>query len=359
MAKEAAENTVKKVVGVYRKDYGDRTISYGGFFADEERIPTGIFELDLALGGGFPRSRWITLYGRESSNKTNIALKAIANHQRLWPEKTCVYMDVEHTYDRKWATKLGVDVDSLVVSEPAYAEKIIDIFEGLCATTDIGLIVVDSLAAMVTTQEADTDATNNRVGGASLIIGKFVRKAVYAMAEANRSEVYPTLICINQLRDAMATNKYQEQDKMSGGKAPLFAASLIVKTYAKPLNNPKISKVLPYAKETSITIKKNKIPVLAMNAKFDFVLIPHDSLTIGQSDDFKSIRAYLEQLGHFTVTKGKPGCVMLDTHYPTIEDAREKLYSDAEFGKEVREGVIAAMKEEGIELDETEIDAVE
>ncbi len=335
--------SVQSLVSTFQKDFGEQAAKYGGNLVDSERIPTGVFPFDLMLGGGFPRSRVSILWGKESSNKTNLALMAIANHQRLWPLKTCIFVDVEHSFDPAWAKLLGVDTESLVVVEPAFAEKVIDMVEGFLGADDVGLIVIDSIAAMITTQEAEADATNNRPGGGSLIVGKLVRKTTIAIAEANKNGNFPTLIYINQTRQKIGG--YGDPDKMSGGNAPYFQANLIVKVLGKNLIENKINKVLPTFKHVSATVNKYKSPVLAMHCQFDMVLIPHDYFRIGDTKDFNLIRGYLEQLGYFGKAPKGAGYVMLGENYPTIKACEEKIFVDRDYGAEVRREMISALTE--------------
>lgn len=336
--------SVNNLVGRYQKDFGTEAVKYGGNLVDNERIPTGIFPLDLMLGGGFPRSRVSILWGKESSNKTNIALMAIAHHQRLWPTKTCIFFDVEHSFDPVWATLLGVDIHKLVVIAPAFAEKVIDMIEGLLAADDIGLIVIDSIAAMITTQEAEADATNNRPGGASNIVAKLVRKTTLGIADANKAGNFPTLIYINQTRVKIGVT-YGDPDKMSGGNAPYFQANMIVKVLGKNLIDPKINKVMPAFKGVSATVQKYKSPILAMHCKFEMALIGQGLLKIGDTKDFNLIRGYLEHLGYFGKAEKGTGYKMLDETFPTLKACEERIYGDKEYGNEVRRELISALRD--------------
>ena len=340
--------SVNSLVAEYKKDFGDRSISYGGNLVDSERIPTGIFPLDLMIGGGFPRSRVTIIWGRESSNKTNLALLAIASHQRLWPMKTCIFVDVEHSFDPLWAKILGVDTDTLVVIEPMFAEKVIDMVEGLLQASDVGLIVIDSIAAMITTQEAEADATNMRPGGSSLIIGKLVRKTTIAIAEANKQGNFPTLIYINQSRSKIGVySAHGTPDGMPGGNAPRFQANMIVKVRGANEIDKKIDKVMPAFKNVSATVEKFKCPILAMHSKFDMVLIAHEHFRIGDSRDFGLIRGYLEQLGYFAKKEKGSGYVMLGDEFSTVAACEERIYKDRDYGAEVRKELIRAMLESG------------
>jgi recombination protein RecA len=333
--------SVQSLVKQYQKDFGNESIKYGGNLVDSERIPTGVFPFDLMLGGGFPRSRVSILWGKESSNKTNLALMAIANHQRLWPLKTCVFVDVEHSFDPEWARQLGVDTESLVVAEAAFAEQLIDMIEGLLVAVDMGLMVIDSLAAMITTQEGEADASNNRPGGGSLIVGKLIRKVTIGLSEANKAKNYPTVIYINQTRQAIGS--YGNPDKMPGGNAPYFQANLIIKVIGKNIMDAKINKSLPVYKEVSAKIIKSKTPVLAQYSKFNMIMVAFGKFKVGDTDDWETIKGYLENLGHFGKKEKGVGYAMLGEEYATLKACEDKILDDREYGAEVRRELISAL----------------
>lgn len=198
--KGVQKNDVASLVKAFKKDFGEATAITGGQEVDVPRIPTGILHLDIATGGGIPKGRNTIIYGPESSGKTNICLKIIANYQRLYPKETCVFVDIEGTYDVKWAKKLGVDVDSLVRLRPLTAEEAVDMVQAVLLAEDCGLVVVDSLAALITDNEAESEAAKAAVGGASAHIGKMVRKTTQALNKADMQGRSPTLIYVNQTR---------------------------------------------------------------------------------------------------------------------------------------------------------------
>lgn len=195
--------SVADVLKQAQKDFGDDIGNDNGEYYDVERIPTGIFELDLAMGGGFPRRRVSIVYGNESSTKTVTCMLAIANHQRLWPDQKCAFIGLEGI-DKPWFKQLGVDIDKVYWFEPTFAEQVVDIIESLCYAEDIGLIVLDSIAAMMTTAEHEKSATQATMGGAGIPISKMVRKTTAAL---NKAKGNPTIIYINQVRCVDASTR--------------------------------------------------------------------------------------------------------------------------------------------------------
>ena len=132
-----------------QKDHGEEIGSFGGELVEADRIPTGLFPLDLASAGGFPRGSASTIYGPESSGKTNIVLRAIAMHQLLWPDDVCVFFDIENSLRPGLGEQLGVNTDKLVVIQPNYGEQMVDMAESALLTEDCGIVAIDSLAAIM------------------------------------------------------------------------------------------------------------------------------------------------------------------------------------------------------------------
>jgi len=325
----------------FQKDLGDGIGSYGDRIVNVDRIPTGLFELDLALAGGFPRSKVTTIFGPESSNKTNIALLAVANHQKLWPDLTCVFIDIENEYNADWAAKLGVDTEKLILLKPAYAEQAVDLIESMMLADDIGLIVLDSIAALVGTAELEKSAEGENPGAAARIAAKLYRKTIAAFVEAEKRGHFPTLIYVNQITFKIGV-MFGNPEIMPGGKKPYYQSALLLRVYGKNVIDKAVSAVMPVKKEVSFVVQKHKIPILSISSKFEMATQAHGGLQIGQCDDAKTIKSYLEAFGDFT--KGeKGGWLIYGDHYPTQSEWKTRLYSDAAYGKKVRGYVIATM----------------
>jgi recombination protein RecA len=342
----------KDVLAVFQKSHGLTVGSFGGSLVDVSRLPSGIFAFDLATGGGFPRGKASMVYGPESSGKTNLILRSLAMHQFLYPDLTCVFFDIENSFDPVWAKLMGVDTDRLIVVQPSYAEQCVDMVESFLCADDCGLVVVDSIAALVTTNEADSSAEKAVVGGSSNPVGKMVRKTTLALAEASKMQRYPTLIYVNQIRHKIGV-MFGDPETMTGGNAPKFQVGLLVRLYGKNKMDPKISKVMPVLKEVSFVLKKWKVPVLAANGAFEMAMVAHDDLGVGECDDFSTVHRYLEDFGQFEKGDKGKGWVILGEAYATQQLFRDRLYQDKQFGAEVREALIKRALQEGVALKET------
>lgn len=266
-----------------KKQMGADVGQIGGDFYDTTRIPTGLFEFDVATGGGFPCNKVSLIFGNESSNKTVHAMLAIASHQRLYPDKVCAYLALEgYTQtDKKWFAQLGVDVERLAVFMPAYAEQVVDIVDSFLWANDAGLMVLDSIAGMMTVTEFENSAEKQTMGGAGVPISKMGRKIMVAM---NKSPAKPTLILINQPRQKIGI-AYGDPTVLPGG--PLvnkFLPGMIIRLYGKNEMDTKYSKALPVSKAVTLTVMKWKVPILSQAAEYSAVMIPHKGLRVGQSD---------------------------------------------------------------------------
>ena len=302
---------------------GELVGSFGGSLANSDRIPTGLFPLDLALGGGFPRGRCSIIYGPESSSKTNIVLKAIASHQMLWPDKINVFFDIENSFDPDWAAQLGVQTDKLIVIKPGYAEQCVDMAESFLYSEDCGIVAIDSLAALVTTGELEASAEKGAFGGASMVTGKLARKTTLALQEAEKQGRYPSLFYVNQTRFKMGV-MFGDPETMPGGNAPRFQASMWLRVYGKNVMDKSVSDVMPVIKEVNFVLKKWKCPVLAASGKFEMATQAYGGLQIGQCDDFGTVSEYLKTFGEFEKADKGKGWIDLRRalrHHPAVQDA--------------------------------------
>src|SRR6202451_55740 len=186
---------------------------------DAEVISTGSLGLDIALGiGGLPRGRIVEIYGPESSGKTTLALHAIAEAQKTGG--TAAFIDVEHALDPNYAAALGVDLDNLLVSQPDTGEQALEIAEMLTRSNAVDVVVVDSVAALVTRAELEGDMGDAHVGLQARLMSQALRKLTSAIS---RSKC--VMIFINQLREKVGV-MFGSPETTSGGRALKFYASV-------------------------------------------------------------------------------------------------------------------------------------
>ncbi len=187
--------------------------------APMEVIPTGSISLDIALGvGGLPRGRVVEIYGPESSGKTTVALHAIANAQRAGG--IAAFIDAEHALDPDYAKKLGVDTDSLLVSQPDTGEQALEITDMLIRSGALDIIVIDSVAALVPRAEIEGEMGDSHVGLQARLMSQALRKLTGAISQSKTTAIF-----INQLREKVGV-MFGSPETTSGGKALKFYASV-------------------------------------------------------------------------------------------------------------------------------------
>ena len=218
---EEKQRALETALGQIEKQFGKGAVMKLGQNAtmNVEAIPTGSLSLDIALGiGGVPRGRIIEVYGPESSGKTTVALHVVAQAQKLGGN--AVFIDVEHALDPVYAKALGVDIDSLLVSQPDTGEQALEICEALVRSGAIDVAVVDSVAAMVTKAEIEGEMGDTHVGLQARLMSQALRKLTGAIGKSNA-----VVIFINQLREKIGVS-YGNPETTPGGRALKFYSSV-------------------------------------------------------------------------------------------------------------------------------------
>ncbi len=212
---------IESALAQIEKKFGKGSIMRLGERPHEDMgsISTNCLSLDAAIGiGGFPRGRIVEVYGPESSGKTTLALTVVASAQKTGG--ICAYIDAEHAMDPEYATKLGVNIDDMLISQPDSGEQALEIAETLIRSNSVDVIVIDSVAALVPRAELDGEMGDSLPGLQARLMSQALRKITAIVASSNTCFIF-----INQLREKIGVF-FGSPETTTGGKALKFYASL-------------------------------------------------------------------------------------------------------------------------------------
>ena len=212
---------LKLTIDKIDKDYGKGSVMMMNEKGEmqQEVISTGSIALDSALGiGGLPKGRIVEIYGPESSGKTTIAIHVIAEAQKKGG--MCAIIDAEHAFDSSYAQKLGVNVDSLLISQPDYGEQALEIADRLILSGALDVVVIDSVAALVPKSELEGEMGDSKMGLHARLMSQALRKLTATIAKTNTICIF-----INQLREKIGV-MFGNPETTTGGNALKFYASV-------------------------------------------------------------------------------------------------------------------------------------
>ena len=263
-ANPAREKNIELAVSSITKQFGEGSIMRLGSNTKMkvETLSTGSLAIDLALGvGGLPRGRIIEIYGPESSGKTTFCLSAIAEAQRQGG--LAAFIDVEHALDPKYAKVVGVSLDDLLVSQPDSGEDALNIMETLIRSNSIDIIVLDSVAALITKAELDGQMGDMTMGSQARLMSQAMRRLTSVVSKTN-------CVCIftNQIREKIGV-MFGNPETTSGGRALKFFASIRIDIRRKDQLKTPDGKVI--GNRTKIKVVKNKVAPPFTECEFDIM----------------------------------------------------------------------------------------
>jgi recombination protein RecA len=311
------------------KDYGDGAIMRLGDHSQTniDVIPTGNILIDRALGvGGVPRGRIVEIYGPESSGKTTLTLTIIAQAQKRGG--LAAFIDVEHALDPKYAQRLGVNLDDLLVSQPSSGEEALRICETLVRSNALDVIVLDSVAALVTKQELEGEIGDSTVGTQARLMSAAMRKLTALIAKARTCCIFT-----NQIREKIGV-MFGNPETTPGGKALKFYSS--VRVDIRRIGAIKQTDGTVTGNRTRVKVVKNKVAPPFTEAEFD-IMYNEGISNVGSLIDVALEKGVLEKRGSWMSYKGNQLAQGRDA-------AKEALKADENLYKEIEEATLAAMK---------------
>lgn len=329
---DAKLKTLETVLGKIEKTYGKGAVMNMSArpTTDVNVIPTGSINLDHALGvGGYPRGRIIEIYGPESSGKTTLAIHAIAEVQKQGGK--AIIIDAEHAFDPTYAEALGVDMDSLYISQPDNGEQALDIAEQVIRSGAVDLVIIDSVAALVPKQEIEGDMGETKVGLQARLMSQALRKITGAISKSNTACIF-----INQLREKIGGNSYGPSETTTGGNALKFYASvrLDIRRIGQLKDGDEV-----IGNNTRVKVVKNKVAPPFRSAVFEILYGQGISrlgeiIDIGESEDFITKSGSWYSYGATKLGQGK-------------EKSKQTLADNPELLEELTEKVKEALRGEG------------
>ena len=286
-----------------------------------EHIPTGSIGLDLALGiGGLPRGRIIEIYGPESSGKTTVALHSVAEAQKLGG--TAAFIDAEHALDPVYAKALGVDIDSLLVSQPDTGEQGLDIAEALVRSGAVDIVVIDSVAALTPRAEIEGEMGDSFVGLHARMMSQAMRKLAGSIAKSQCVAIF-----INQLREKVGI-VYGNPEVTTGGRALKYYSS--VRIDVRRIEGLKDSTGAFIGNRTRAKIVKNKVAPPFREAEFD-IMFGEGISKLGEILDLGVKLGVVQKsgawfnYGEMRLGQGRDNAKQFLKEHPEVSDEIEKI----------------------------------
>ena len=307
---------LKETIKILEKKYGKNTVMK---LNDKSKInipviPTGSVSLDYALGvGGIPRGRIIEIYGPEASGKTTLSLHIIAEAQKQ--NIKCVFIDAEYGLDPEYAKKIGVDIEKLYISQPDSGEQALDIVESFVKSDDVGLIVIDSVAALTPQAEIDGEMGHMFIGLQARLMSQALRKLTAISSKSNT-----TIIFINQIRMKIG-QMWGSPETTSGGIALKFYTSVRIEVRRSAKLKKDDEQI---GSRIKVKVAKNKVAQPFKTTEFDIL---YDRGISKVNDVFNFALKYdiLKQKGHTIYYNDEKVAVGKESTIDTLQENKELL----------------------------------
>lgn len=318
MAKKEKHNLPDTLSDIHKK-FGDDSLVFldAAPAMDVEALPTGSLGLDWALGvGGYPKGRVIEIFGPESSGKTTLALHAIAEAQRRGVQ--CAFIDAEHALDPQYARKLGVDTAKLLISQPGSGNEGLQLVEAMVKSGDVGLIVVDSVAALTPLEIMEGEIGDRKVGALARLMSQALSMLVSSVKKSDAIVIF-----LNQLRMTMMVFPGANPETTSGGRALRFYAS--VRIDIRKVETIKVGDVTKGV-VTKIKVVKNKVAQPFRQVNLDILFnhgISHEGELITWGEKLGVIEGWM--FAGQKIGRGQESSREFLVNHPEVAEELEKV----------------------------------
>ena len=328
--------------------------------------PADVYDIEMAS----PYSNFVADGFVVHNCKTNHCMLAIKQNQLIHPEENAAVFDMEGCFDPKWARQMGVDMDRVVVFRPDFLEELHDMLVTVVEASDCGLVILDSLAQVLSKTEGEASADRQFMGNTANGIKRMVNKLVMKMKKMRQGEGYdhlpPAVIWVNQTRSKVGVI-YGNPETTPGGNAKNFMYSLRLRLMGQPIVDKEVSMAIPARRLIKCQIIKNKVPITSTHSEYEMVMLPHDGFRVGQCDDWNLIESMAKQEGKdgkALLVKGKKAGTweLGGETYKTLVPIKERYYKDLDFQLSLRGALVqrateaSGFVEEDDELDNVVVD---
>ena len=278
------------------------------------KIPTGVFSLDLVTQGGIPLNKFTVLWGNKSSGKTTLSFKIMDSFLTRFKDHYVVYVDFEHALNKEWMSKFVSDMSRVVVVHPDYGEQGVDLTHSLSQEEGVSLIVIDSLSSIISITEVEESSEDSQVASSSRLIRKLLNKLLVSMSVVGREGKPLTTVLVSQVRSNIGARRYESKIKMPGGYIVQHFAYLILHLYLIKY----VSKDdTPVKAVHNFAIEKNKCGLPKLGGEFVINLLD------GRVEDEDIILSYAKKFE--LLGKNGKKYVLCNEESPTLSGFKEML----------------------------------
>ncbi len=293
VSEKSEKSEFSSTLSEIRGRYGDSVVDDA--YESCNVIPTGVFVLDLALMGGIPEGRITQLFGWESSGKTTMAMRIIAQAQKKYPTGEFIFVDVEGTFDAVWAAKNGMDMERVTILRPTTGEEAGDIIHALLSTKEVALIILDSIPALMPSKAMSNSMEDNEVALQARLVGRIVSKAKTTIRDEARRGHAVSLVLINQYRNKIAL--MGDPRVIVGGNSLKYFVDVGIEMKNKEAVGAGGAMAVVEHNDHSFVLKKSKTADGIREGEFRLIRNPDSPLGVGFVDDAPTLLTYAKKMG--------------------------------------------------------------